>query len=130
MKHCVVRSKFIPDFQNTIEEGNFYVMKNFSLQPPRPTYKLLDDDLQVLIDGSTYIEQIVDDLPEIPRYKFRILSFEDIESRPGDIRVLIGNISQFTLNVKHAVWGSVLKLLYGYQKLQIMMHGFGSICKA
>jgi hypothetical protein len=113
MKHCVVRSKFIPDIQNSIEEGKFYAMKNFSLQNPKPTYKLLDDELQVLVDGSTYIEEIIEDVPQIPRYKFRFLPFEDIETRAGDISLLIGNFREHAF-VKFFVPNRTEKGIYAF----------------
>lgn len=71
-------NKFVPDFR-TWEEGKLYLMKNFTMQETKPTYKVVNEKLMIVVDGSTYIKEVIEDLPSIPRHKFSLIAYDEIQ---------------------------------------------------
>lgn len=83
------------------------------MQETKPRYRVVNEKLRIVIGGSTYIEEVIEDLPSIPRYKFSLVSFDEIQEWAGDVSTLLGK--------KHILW-NCKKIWLRFTLIHILEH--------
>lgn len=73
--------------------GNVYWVKNFTVEYGQPQYHVIPRNLVLLLDASTYVEEIVKNVPRIPVHLFNIINFDRLLTASDNLKNLCGNPS-------------------------------------
>lgn len=86
---AMIRNNQKDIFKSILTENGVYSISNIKLIPGPKLYRSVDRDLAINFFYKTKIEKKPDTCV-IPRYKFELKSFDDVNSLVNDVRSLIG----------------------------------------
>ena len=79
-------------FEGHLFEGKVYWFEKGQVIPASKTYRIVLHEYQLLFSASTNIVKILDDSPDIPRFKFNLIKLKHIGRYPHQDLQLIGNL--------------------------------------
>ena len=84
-----------------LEEGNDYIISNFSVQPFSLKYRCFEAEFHIVLHKNTDITLLRTSTSVIPRDVFYFTNLRSLTTNPVDIACLIGKKSLFLVTLKY-----------------------------
>lgn len=117
--HITVKKNLITKFQDIIQEGNLYSIKNLKIETANETYKPIKGTIKAWLLSTTTVTKFRDSSIIIPQHYFDFASLETISERVGDRIILTGNKSHIK---KQILIGLKMMFIYTHKSLHNYRH--------